>query len=99
MLCAALTLSSVALPAAPSARQPEPVGRQQGAASPSRPRPTEHAPLPSQIEQFWLVPPAGWTPGRSDVISAEVQNALVNNKDVKKALQDANAKCNKLSGW
>jgi len=35
----------------------------------------------------------------SDVISAEVQNVLVNNKDVKKALQDANAKCNKLSGW
>jgi multiple sugar transport system substrate-binding protein len=35
----------------------------------------------------------------SDVISAELQNALVMNKDVKKALQDANAKCNKLSGW
>jgi multiple sugar transport system substrate-binding protein len=35
----------------------------------------------------------------SDIISTEVQNALVNNKDVKKALQDANVKCNKLSGW
>ncbi len=35
----------------------------------------------------------------SDVISTEVQNALVNNKDVRKALQDANAKANKLSGW
>jgi len=35
----------------------------------------------------------------SDVISTEVQNALVNDKDVRKALQDAAAKCNKLSGW
>jgi multiple sugar transport system substrate-binding protein len=35
----------------------------------------------------------------SDVISTEVQNVLVNDKDVKKALQDAAAKCNKLSGW
>ena len=35
----------------------------------------------------------------SDVISTEVQNALVNNKDVRKALQDATDKCNKLSGW
>ncbi len=35
----------------------------------------------------------------SDVISTEVQNALVKNKDVRKALQDAAAKCNKLSGW
>ncbi len=35
----------------------------------------------------------------SDVISTEVQNALVNNKDVPKALKDATDKCNKLSGW
>jgi ABC-type glycerol-3-phosphate transport system substrate-binding protein len=35
----------------------------------------------------------------SDVISTEVQNALVNNKDVRKALKDATDKCNKLSGW
>jgi ABC-type glycerol-3-phosphate transport system substrate-binding protein len=35
----------------------------------------------------------------SDVISTEVQNVLVNDKDVRKALQDAAAKCNKLSGW
>jgi ABC-type glycerol-3-phosphate transport system substrate-binding protein len=35
----------------------------------------------------------------SDVISTEVQNALVNNKDVQKALKDATDKCNKLSGW
>jgi len=35
----------------------------------------------------------------SDIISAEVQNALVNNKDVRKALKDATDKCNKLSGW
>ena len=35
----------------------------------------------------------------SDVISTEVQNALVNNKDVQKALKDAADKCNKLSGW
>ncbi len=35
----------------------------------------------------------------SDVISTEVQNALVNDKDALKALQDANAKANKLSGW
>ena len=35
----------------------------------------------------------------SDIISTEVQNALVNNKDVKKALKDATDKCNKLSGW
>jgi multiple sugar transport system substrate-binding protein len=35
----------------------------------------------------------------SDVISTEVQNALVNNKDVRQALKDAADKCNKLSGW
>jgi multiple sugar transport system substrate-binding protein len=35
----------------------------------------------------------------SDVISTEVQNALVNNKDARKALADATAKCNQLSGW
>ncbi len=35
----------------------------------------------------------------SDVISTEVQNALVNNKDVRKALKDAADKCNRLSGW
>jgi multiple sugar transport system substrate-binding protein len=35
----------------------------------------------------------------SDVISTEVQNALVNNKDVQRALKDATDKCNKLSGW
>jgi len=35
----------------------------------------------------------------SDIISTEVQNALVNNKDVRKALKDATDKCNKLSGW
>jgi multiple sugar transport system substrate-binding protein len=35
----------------------------------------------------------------SDVISTEVQNALVNNKDAQKALKDATDKCNKLSGW
>jgi multiple sugar transport system substrate-binding protein len=35
----------------------------------------------------------------SDVISTEVQNALVNDKDSRRALQDANAKANKLSGW
>ncbi len=34
----------------------------------------------------------------SDIISAEIQNALVNNKDTKQALKDANDKCNKLSG-
>jgi multiple sugar transport system substrate-binding protein len=35
----------------------------------------------------------------SDVISTEVQNALVNKKDVRQALKDAADKCNKLSGW
>ena len=35
----------------------------------------------------------------SDVISTEVQNALVNDKDVRQALRDATEKCNKLSGW
>jgi multiple sugar transport system substrate-binding protein len=35
----------------------------------------------------------------SDIISTEVQEALVNNKDVRRALRDATDKCNKLSGW
>ena len=35
----------------------------------------------------------------SDIISTEVQNALVNNKDARKALKDAADRCNKLSGW
>jgi multiple sugar transport system substrate-binding protein len=35
----------------------------------------------------------------SDIISAEIQNALVNNKDTKQALKDANDKCNRLLGW
>jgi multiple sugar transport system substrate-binding protein len=35
----------------------------------------------------------------ADIISAELQNVMVNNKDPRKAMQDANAACNKLSGW
>jgi multiple sugar transport system substrate-binding protein len=35
----------------------------------------------------------------SDIISAEIQNALVNNKDSRQALTDAKDKCNKLLGW
>ncbi len=35
----------------------------------------------------------------SEVICAEVQNVLVNNADPGKALQEAAAKCNRLSGW
>lgn len=35
----------------------------------------------------------------SDIISTEVQNVLVNNKDPKLALSDANKKCNALVGW
>lgn len=35
----------------------------------------------------------------SDIISTEIQNALVNNKDTRQALKDANDKCNKLLGW
>jgi multiple sugar transport system substrate-binding protein len=35
----------------------------------------------------------------SDILSAEIQNALVNNKDSRQALKDANDKCNKLLGW
>jgi len=35
----------------------------------------------------------------SDIISTEVQNVLVNNKDAKQALIDANNKCNALLGW
>ena len=32
--------------------------------------PTEHQPIPTALERYWLVPPAGWLPGRSDVMSA-----------------------------
>ena len=32
--------------------------------------PTEHQPLPTALSHYWLVPPAGWLPGRSDVMSA-----------------------------
>jgi ABC-type glycerol-3-phosphate transport system substrate-binding protein len=35
----------------------------------------------------------------SDIISAEIQNVLVNNKDVSQALKDANTKANQLLGW
>lgn len=35
----------------------------------------------------------------SDIISAELQQVLVNKKDTKQALKDANDKCNKLLGW
>jgi maltose-binding protein MalE len=35
----------------------------------------------------------------ADALSVELQNAMVNNKDARKALQDAAAKLNKLSGW
>jgi soluble lytic murein transglycosylase len=32
--------------------------------------PTEHQPIPTELQHYWLVPPAGWLPGRSDVVSA-----------------------------
>jgi soluble lytic murein transglycosylase len=32
--------------------------------------PTEHQPIPTGLQHYWLVPPAGWLPGRSDVMSA-----------------------------
>jgi len=35
----------------------------------------------------------------SDIISTEIQNILVNNKDPEKALKEANDKCNALIGW
>jgi maltose-binding protein MalE len=35
----------------------------------------------------------------SDIVSTEIQNILVNNKDIKQALTDANDKANALSGW
>ncbi len=41
-----------------------------GQAPPPKPGPTEHPPLPARPADYWLVPPAGWTGGRSDVVSA-----------------------------
>ncbi len=35
----------------------------------------------------------------SDIISTEVQNILVNNKNIRQALSDANDKANELCGW
>ena len=35
----------------------------------------------------------------AEVISTELQNVLVNDKDVRQALNDANDRCNELSGW
>jgi multiple sugar transport system substrate-binding protein len=35
----------------------------------------------------------------SDVVSAEIQNILMENKDVTQALTDANDRANELSGW
>jgi soluble lytic murein transglycosylase len=32
--------------------------------------PTEHPPIPTELQHYWLVPPAGWLPGRSDVMPA-----------------------------
>jgi soluble lytic murein transglycosylase len=35
-----------------------------------QPRPTDHAPLPASLGEYWLVPPAGWAPGHADTVSA-----------------------------
>lgn len=35
-----------------------------------QPRPTEHPPLPSALNDYWMVPPPGWTPARADVVAA-----------------------------
>jgi multiple sugar transport system substrate-binding protein len=35
----------------------------------------------------------------AEEISTELQNVMVNNKDVRQALADANDRCNELSGW
>ena len=32
--------------------------------------PTEHQPVPTDLQDYWLVPPAGWLLGRSDLVSA-----------------------------
>lgn len=31
-------------------------------------RPTEHPPLPSELDDYWLVPPAGWQPTQSAAV-------------------------------
>ena len=33
-------------------------------------RPTAHTALPTQLDQYWLVPPEGWRPGRADLVAA-----------------------------
>jgi len=77
----ALILVSALAAAAPlPAASPEPVpgGAQAGTgvavaiaqSPPPKPGPTEHPPLPARPADYWLVPPAGWTGGRSEVVSA-----------------------------
>ena len=38
--------------------------------APLQPRPTEHPPIPSSLDDYWMVPSPGWTGGRADVVSA-----------------------------
>lgn len=38
--------------------------------APSKPGPTQHPPLPARPADYWLVPPAGWSGGRAETISA-----------------------------
>ena len=51
------------LPSTRPSRDPSQAARPQ-------PRPTEHPPLPSALNDYWMVPPPGWTPGRADAVSA-----------------------------
>jgi soluble lytic murein transglycosylase len=68
---AGLTILAVlALPPALSAVPEQPLARSQDAAQAAQPRPTEHPPLPPDLDHYWLVPAPGWAPARSDIVSA-----------------------------
>jgi soluble lytic murein transglycosylase len=67
LLAVSLVLAAAS---APVAAPPAPSSGRQDPPVLAKPRPTEHPPLPAALEQYWLVPPPGWTPARSDVISA-----------------------------
>ncbi|MEI6669309.1 MAG: transglycosylase SLT domain-containing protein [Acidobacteriota bacterium] len=60
-------------------------GQDAGGALPEL-RPTVHAALPGRLDRYWLVPPDGWKPGRSEALGAARDLAKAGDLiDVKKA--------------
>jgi len=63
-------LATTAISAQPGGPRFPRTSQDQAQAARPQPRPTEHAPLPSALNDYWMVPPPGWTGGRTAVVSA-----------------------------